>query len=272
MTDQLFLFNDFINELDDKNSPGHLDQLELFYDDTDELFNSITEIVTESHLAITYFTANKENFPSSDKEKPKGYLLKWPNHENGILTVISSQENGSLNSLTAVFPFSATGTDFICRLQRIRLFSNAIEAQLQVMAGEDELLELTFYDIHFLYDRPAYKKDARYHFVLRAFAYHAEIHENPESMSALFPRPDLGADHYEVQGPIIGIEEFSDGMLKQKTWTVKTVIAENPDGKPVVLDILLSAKVLGKRKPPAVSQCLTAVIWLQGHLWGEIKD
>lgn len=272
MTDQLLLFNNFINELDENNSPGHLDQLELFFEDTDELFNSITEIVTASQLAITYLTANKEENLQSAKENPEGYLLKWPDPEYGLMTVISSQEKGSLNSLTAVYPFSSSGTQFTCRLQEIRLFSNKIEAQLRVTAGEDDLLELTFYDIHFLYDQAIYKKDAQYRFILRAFAYHVEIHKESESLSALFQRPDLGADHYEVQGQVIAINELKNGMLKQRTWALKVAIAEDPCGEATALEILLSAKVLGNEKPPTAGQGISAVIWLQGHLWGEITE
>lgn len=271
MTENLFLLNSHIEELDEKNSPGHLDQIELFYEDTDELFSSMTEIITASQLAVTYATANKESARQLNKTEPAGYLLKWPDAEAGLSTVIASQENGSCNSLAAVFPFIIKGTTIICRLTGIRLFYNRLEAQLRVLAGDEELLELTFYDIHYLYDRTVYQENGLYQFVIRAFAYHFEINDDPEKFSAAFPRADLGADHYEIQGPVYDIEQPQFAMLQQKITILKVSIAQNPDGTPVLLDVIISGKVMGKQPAPRPGQCINAVIWLQGHLWGTAE-
>jgi len=268
MSDNLFLFNTFIEELDEKTSPGHLDQIELFYEDTEELFKSMTDIITASQLATTFATANRTSTVPPGKTESSGYLLKWPDAEAGLSTVICSQADGCCNSLAAAFPFTSSGTLFTCRLTGIRLFANRLEAQLKVNAGEEELLELTFYDIHYLQDRTIYRENGLYQFALRAFAYHFEVYDDPEAFSAMFPRADLGSDHYEIQGPVCLVEQPEKDMLKQKILSVKVSVAQNPDGTPVILEVIISARVLGQKKAPAAGQCINAVIWLQGHLHG----
>ena len=269
MGDNLFLFEDFITELSESNSPGHLDQLELFYEDTEELFGSLTEIITASQLAITYATLHKDSFPALKPDEPAGYLLQWPDSQCGLTTLIHSAQAGMCNSFVAVFPFISDGTRYPCRVLETRLFSNRLEAQLVVLAGADELLSLTFYDARYLADRIVYQKDTVYQFILRGFAYHLEEYCSEDiGMSAMFPRADLGADHYEIQGQVTAVKAVPVKMLKQQVWLVSVTIARTEADEPLDIEVCLSARILGKNRLPEVGANVRAVIWLQGHLWG----
>ena len=199
MTDKLFLFDDLISELSEDASPGHLDQLELFYENTEELFASMTSIITSSLVATTCASLRPELAPPAASSEPAGFLLNWPSMRCGLTSIIRSDQQGQCNSLAAVFPFIGDGVKHRCRLLETRLYANRLEAQLAAYIGEDEELALTFYDAHYLANRTIYQKDAAYHFVLRGFVYHLEITDG-EFMEALFQRAELGADHYETAG------------------------------------------------------------------------
>lgn len=271
--ENLFLFDKsgFVTELSEEKSPGHLDQLEMFYEDTEKLFNSISEKISSSQLAITYATVRPQEFGPPAAGEPSGYLLHWPAHQYGLSVVIRSEGDGQQNSLQAVFPFSCEGVSFICRLIEVRLFSNRLEAQLKVVAGEDEELELTFYDAHYLADRMVYREAGVYQFILRAFAYFFEAQAasaDDDGLWALFNRTELGADHYEVHGPVKSVTELSEPMLGQPTWQVRVVIGRSSAGEDQLFDIFLTRKILGQGRVPVAGDNARAVVWLQGHLWG----
>jgi hypothetical protein len=275
--DNLFLFekSSFITELSEEKSPGHLDQLEIFYEDTEKLFDSISEKISSSQLAVTYATVRPNEFGPPAAGEPSGYLLHWPAHQSGLSTIIRSDGEGQQNSLQAVFPFSCDGTSYLCRLVEIILFNNRLEAQLKVMAGENEELELTFYDSHYLADRVVYREAGVYQFILRAFAYFFEaqaVSADDDGLWALFNRSELGADHYEVHGPVRSVTGLSEPLLGQKTWRVEIVIGRSAADEDQLLDIFLTQKVLGKGRLPAVGDNARAVVWLQGHLWGIPGD
>ena len=62
--EKLFLFeDDLITDLSEDQSPGHLDQIELFYEDTDSLFDSISDVIADSQLAVTFASVRAEKFP-----------------------------------------------------------------------------------------------------------------------------------------------------------------------------------------------------------------
>lgn len=270
MNDNLFLFDDgFITELDESASPGHLDQLELFYEDTEELFAGMTSVITASQMAVSYATSHADSSLKPDPAEPVGHLLEWPSSRCGLTSIIRSDQGGQCNTLQAVFPFTGEGVLYCCKLLETRLFSNRLEAQLVVLAGLDEELSLTFYDAHYLLDRMVYKKDEVYQFVLRGFIYHLMVNApDPQykGMTAIFPREELGADHYEVQGPVKEVKEFDFDMLGQKFWLVKITIANNSAGEDLDLDLVLTRKVLGTGQVPRIGDDISAAIWLQGHL------
>ena len=273
--ENLFLFDrdKLIIELNEEQSPGHLDQIELFYDDTAQLFDSISDIIATSQLAVTYVSARPGQFATAPAGEPAGWLLQWPDGLHGLSCIIRSDDQGQTNALQAVFPFSSEGVTCTCRLLAVRLFYNRLEAQLQVLVGAEEELSLTFYDTRYLHDRLAYRKDATYQFVIRAFAYVfaalAPDEDSVDGLWALFNREELGADHYEIHGPVRAVAEYELPMLGQKLWRVSVVIGCSSDMEEQLLDILVSAKVLGKGNPPRVGDQVRAVAWLQGHLWGE---
>lgn len=272
MSDNLFMFDDFIKELGEAESPGHLDQLELFYEDTEELFASLTEIITSSKVAITYALVHKDSLPALKPNEPVGHLLNWPDSQAGLCTIIRSDQAGACNSFVAAYPFSSDGIKYPCKLLEIRLFNNQLEAQLVALVGEDELLSLTFYDTRYLSDRLAYSKDCVFEFVLRGFAYHLEASQAEDlDQSAVFPREDLGADHYEIQGPVTSVTTLPHKILGQTIHVLAVTMARTVADEPLDVEIYLTAKVLGKSRLPQAGENVSAVIWLQGHLCGPLS-
>lgn len=276
--ENLFLFDKtgFITELSEENSPGHLDQLEIFYEDTEKVFDSISEKIASSQLAITYATVRPKEFAALTTGEPSGYLLHWPAHQHGLSAVIRSEGDGQQNSLQCVFPFSCEGVTFTCRLTEVRLFSNRLEAQLKVIAGAEEELELTFYDAHYLADRVVYQAAGVYQFVLRAFAYffvaQPASEEEEEGLWALYNRSELGADHYEIHGPVQSVSELAEPMLGQKTWQVRILVGRSMADEEHLIEVFLTQKILGNGRLPVVGDNARAVVWLQGHLWGVEED
>jgi hypothetical protein len=158
MNDKLFLFDDLITELSEDASPGHLDQLELFYKDTEELFGSMTSIITSSQLAVTCSSLHPELAQPLAAGEPAGHLLQWPSPRCGLTSVIRSDQQGQCNSLIAVF------------------------------------------------------------------------------------------------------------------WLLRTLIARTSSGEEIEIDLLLTGKTLGKNSLPQAGDCINALIWLQGHLWGPTES
>ena len=272
--EKLFLFeDDLITDLSEDQSPGHLDQIELFYEDTDSLFDSISDVIADSHLAVTFASVRAEQFPAP-ADQAKGWLLHWPDHQKGLTCVVRSDGNGQQNSLVAVFPFFNDGIQYHCRVNGVRRFASRFEAQIEALVGDDELLSLTFYDCHYLSDRNVYRKNAAYRFVLRSFAYHFNLQSPADSefFSAVFNREDLGADHYELQGPVRKVEEIAGPFLGQKAWNVHIVVANSEDGEEMLLPVIITARLLGKGSLPKPGDSLQALVWLQGHLWGVEED
>lgn len=274
MNHKLFLFDDFITELSEDTSPGHLDQLELFYENTEELFGSMTSIITSSLIAVTCASLRPEITRTLAKTEPAGHLLQWPSARCGLTSIIRSDQQGQCNSLVAVFPFIGDGVKHHCRLLEARLFANRLEAQLTAYVGKDEELSLTFYDAHYLADRTIYQKDGLYQFALRGFAYHLEVSIPGDDgfMEAIFQREELGADHYEISGLVRKVTEYDFSMPKQKFWLIRTLIARTSGEEEIEIDLLLTGKTLGKSCLPEPGNCINALIWLQGHLWGPAEE
>lgn len=274
MSDKLFLFDDFTTELSEDASPGHLDQLELFYKDTEELFGSMTSIITSSQLAVTCASLHPELARTPDASEPTGHLLQWPSARCGLTSVIRSDQQGQCNSLIAVFPFIGDGVKQRCRLLETRLYANRLEAQLFAYIGVDEELNMTFYDAHYLANRNIYQKEALYNFILRGFAYHLEtVTPGPDGfMEAIYQREELGADHYEISGLVKDVKEYDFAMPEQKFWLIRTLIARTSGGEKIEIDLLLTGKVLDKGSLPKQGDCINALIWLQGHLWGPAEE
>ncbi|NCB39609.1 MAG: hypothetical protein EOM80_12675 [Erysipelotrichia bacterium] len=279
MNDNLFLFNDFIIELSENESPGHLDQIEIFYEDTEKLFDSLTDVITGSQLAMTYASVRQKGKILNVAGEPEGYLLQWPDNRCGLSSIVRSESAGMHNSVIAVFPFVNEGVRFFGRLRETRLFANRLEAQLVVDFGEEEELALTFYDVHYLSNRSIYRKNGRYDFVLRGLAYFIEnsasVNCGESVEGALFPREDLGFDHYEIQGLIKKIEIIDAelyGQKAQKIWQIRLAFAVFPSGEDVELDIFVSEKVMKKSCALKTGENIQAVIWLQGHLWGVSEE
>lgn len=294
-------FADLITELSEENSPGHLDQLELFYDDTEDVFGSLITILSTSQEAVTYSAdESAKPFVLPDGE-PSGYLLVWPAQRFGLTTIMHTDGSKQRNACIAVFPFISDGIRYTARLEEIRLFASRLEAQLVVLAGPDEELYLTFYDAHFLTDRAFYQKGETYQFIIRGLAYFFEVFAakpiiisdpegvkkirqvsaeagqsitndseaitiNTSGMAALFPREELGADHYEIHGPVKLVKELDAEMLGQKVWQVRVTVAHTCGDEDLDIDVWVTKKVLGKGRLPQVGEDVRTVIWLQGHL------
>jgi hypothetical protein len=195
------------------------------------------------------------------------------------------------------------GVQHTIRLERVRLWPNRLEAQIEALVGADEELSITFFDPLFAANRAFYRKDEIYQFVLVGFRYDFEIvdpapividdmekvrrlrtmmyKDDPEKrgtqvplvfetkgMAAFLPRGDLAADDYEFQGPVKSVTEFHTEMFGQQAWRVRITVSR-PASKDIDIDIdlCLTRKVLGDCRLPNIGEDVRGILWLQGYLW-----
>lgn len=294
-------FEDVIVTISDEEAGGHGSHWESFFDDVRVLLKALPRIIQESKLALTYAdnkSAKPYPFPS---DEPKGALLVWPIPRFGLIAAIELDPQSGANKLISAYPWVSEGVQHTIRVERIRLWPNRLEAQIDALVGADEVLSLTFFDPLFAANRAFYKKNEIYQFVLVGFPYVFEIvdpapivindlekagrlrtmmykddssqrdtHEplvfETKGMAAFLPRGDLATDDYEFQGPVKSVTEFYTEMLGQQAWRVRITVSRIDD-RDFDIDLCLTRKVLGDGRLPKIGDDVRGILWLQGYLW-----
>lgn len=288
---------ELIQQLDEEQTPGHLDQVEMFYEDTDEVFKSLTGVITKSEEAVSYGTVRQEQAPELKEDETLGYVIVHPNQHAGLSCVLHCDPKKMKNSVKAVFPFIDEGCKYPCTIQSVKLFDNKVEAQIEAFIDDEQNLSMTFYDAHYLNNRAFYNGKDTFHFIIRGFAYCIEINQpgkvqitdpeelqklagvvegevkekvelDLENMIAVYPREDMGADHYEIQSPVLEVNQYPEKVNEQTVWQIRVMLGRNPDGSEIPLDVYITERSLEGAPLPKVGDNISAVVWLQGHLWG----
>ena len=294
-------FEEIITEISNEEAGAHGDHLGIFLREPVDLLKELPQIIQESQVILTFSdnkSAKQYAFPESE---PRGALLVWPIQRFGLITVIRLGAQNSANELISAYPWVSEGVQHPVRLQKIRLWPNRLEAQIQGALGTEEEMTVTFFDPLFAANRIFYKKDEFYQFILAGFPYTLEItHSEPitisgqdkvrrlrsamyandpeqrdsqellvfqtKGMAALLSRDDLDPDDYEFQGPVKSVAELHAKILGQRVWRIRITINRLCD-KDFDIDLYLTEKVLGNYEMPEVGDDVRGVLWLQGYLW-----
>ena len=104
--------NEFVSCLIEDQASDHCDQLEMYYEEAEEVFNNLKNLLPKSEDAESYGQVNREKAPALSPEEPLGYLAVYPGQNAGISMVIHSNPKTMKNSVKAVFPFIGEGGKF----------------------------------------------------------------------------------------------------------------------------------------------------------------
>lgn len=283
--------NEFVRVLTEEQASDHCDQLEMYYEEAEQVFGSLKTLLPKSEDVESYGSVHHEEKPALSADEPLGFLAVYPSQNAGVSMVIHNDAKTMKNSVKAVFPFIGEGNKYPCSIQNIQLYPNHLEAQISAFIDEDQNLLLNFYDTHYLDNRTFYNDKDTFQFIIRALAYCVEVNQTTDpnelkkiaglvdkdskdnleidakNMIAVYPREDMGADHYEIQSPVQDIKEYGN-INGEKVWQIGILLGTTPAGEDIPLDIYVTERSLNGSPLPKVGDNISAVVWLQGHLWG----
>ncbi len=294
-------FEAVVGECCSEDDVGHGNHLGIFYDDLTRLFNQLPEIIQQGRIALSYAdnkSARPYPFP---EQEPTGVLLEWPIPRFGLISVIQTDSPEGGNEFISAYPWVSDGAQHTIIIEEIKLWPNRLEAQIQCVVGSEKDHSLVFFDPLFAANRKFYKKGEAYQFIFTGFTYTMEIvspdpiiiHEqehvsrlrgvmhanNPAErdskeplifqtcgMAALLPRPDLGEDDYEFQGPVRSVTELHEKMLGQRVWCIRITVLR-PCDIDFDIDLYVPENKLKNRRLPNIGEDVRGVLWLQAYLW-----
>ncbi|HET8553402.1 MAG TPA: hypothetical protein VFL78_01130, partial [Rhodanobacteraceae bacterium] len=166
---------------------------------------------------------------------------------------------GEANMFCSLFPYCFHGIEQSVVLDRVHVWENGLEAQVECHLGS---ASLTFYDIDFINNRDWYARNCTYAFVLTGLAYEAKpaqahtfsVTRSPdwrdgmvwlsgddlalpkdtdesmetystEGMCMLLPVDDWDVDDYAFQGSINDL--WSMSMLGQRAWRARVTVVRD---------------------------------------------
>ena len=263
---------EFIKVMTEDETPGHYDQIEMFYENAEAVLTTLPKILKSSEEVVSYGSEKSEEAPAISPDEPLGYLACHPSQNSGLEMVIYSNPKTMKNSVKDVFPFVDEGAKYNCSIQNIHLFDNRMEAQIEAFIDDENNMLLNFFDTHYLNNRAFYNNEDNFQFIIRGFAYGLEKNEPDDTIISVSQREDMGLDHYEIQSPVKDIDELPEKINGQKVWRLGLVLGFNPDGSEIPLDVYITERSLADSQLPKEGDNISAVVWLQGHLWGIGED
>lgn len=284
--------SEFKKVMTEEETSDHCDQLEIFYENAEEVFDSLRTLLPKCEDVQSYAGEHKEEAPSLSADEPLGFLAVYPSQNDGISIVMHCDPKTHKNKVKAVFPFIGEGCKYSCSIRNVSLYPNRLEAVISSFVDEEENLLLNFYDTHYMDNRVFYNSKDSFQFIIRGLAYCVEVNQasdpdelkklagmidkdsvaenleiDPNSMIAVYPREDMGADHYEIQSPVQDIKKYGEVNGKE-VWQIGVSLGTTPDGEDIPLDIYVTKESMNGTPLPKAGDNISAVVWLQGHLWG----
>lgn len=268
----------------------------LFEGGGEELVRRLPEIVSAA-LNQTGFGDSRPGPYASRGVWANAVTLAWPIRMKGVQLLLDIGEKR--NSLLSAFPFTAEGIEQRLMLERVIVWPNRAEAQIEARLGP---ASICFFDTAFAINRGWYLAGQEYQFVLAGLAYVAAPAKNEAllipaaspgaralrrlqteddsgptridplriettGMAALLPTGG-DRDDYQFHGPVVEVRETE--LLGEPAWRVRAVVLRESDAgqdKDIVLEILVTRRVWRGDRPPAVGEDIEGSLWLQGHLW-----
>jgi len=294
---ETFLFED---EVEDARRHDSWSQWAPLFDHEDEVRELIPPLVQEGY---TSFQGYGDVVPAPrlrPDDWTTGRYLVWPQLYDSVVGVVRTDLDPA--ALVMLFPFLSTRTEHAVQVERVRVWSDGVIAQIEGGLGD---AEIAFFDPHYLDDRLWYEQGGVYKFALAGLAYAAgypevwelavelkpEIraalqaareHENRdmpapkrdklslEGAAIFFKLPDGDIDDYRFHGPIKDVDEFE--LLGRHAWRLTvTVMRTAGDEEDVDLDIVVTDKAWEEPEPPRIGRDIEGALWLQGSLVKPLK-
>lgn len=262
----------------------------------DDIFALLPDAFRQAHLIeLPTAPVRRANHPL-DPTEPEGKLFAWPTMNTGLALLLARGGEGW--SMISCWPFLTNGSEHDAEIERVMLAPNRLQAMIEARIGGE--LGLTYYDWEFATKRGLYVSGVDHRLVLVGIAHAfgsadtAPVKLGPEApsfsvlsregeavgedgmitisttgMAAIFQRPDVAPNAYELRGPVVQVRKTLNELLGQSVWLVRVIVARIGDGNDVKvnLDVAVTAAVLNGRPLPEVGDDVQAFVLLQGSIW-----
>jgi len=270
---------------------------DAFYDDMEQdIMMKIPEFIEDAKAIKPYENIMIKDEPKNDIKWLDGYITISPKKEQDdyigvVFGKVPSEDNVQLISM---FPCLAYGSEYTLSLEKVFVWSNGHEAQIEVDLG---FTTINFYDTNYTLNRKWYLKDNKYTFQIMGIAYRCEprvekeievdpkpevaealgLSENTkkrtislEGMSSFIPISDWDRDDYSFSGIIQEIYEVYINMLNEKVWICSTRVlrsgGDTDDELIYDIDILVTSKTWKGNNIPQKGDDIEGSVWMQGKL------
>ncbi len=260
-----------------------------FYDSPDEAFQALPERLPQAVPLKTF----GDTYPGPHKipgSCANGSYLAWPNANRGLIATLQATEQRT--KLLNVAPLADYGVKAGIEIQRVHVWSNGAEAQIEGIWGD---AAISFFDLTFLSNRSWYEAGKRLDFGLAGIAYTAgpasaepleiapdsgfadtlrtelgvadgkTLELDLEGAAVLAPIADGDRDDYWFRGPVRSVEAFDD-WLGQPGWLVRVCVMQM-DSEDAELDVFVTGRACTGDGPPQLGEDIEGALWLQGRLW-----
>ena len=265
---------------------------DAFFDDMQkDVMANIGKYTEHSAIIKSSYSEASEN-SVDDEEWEKGFILTYPqdNLDEGIGSIVGIIEKDKNMTFISIFPHLNYGQIYEFELDKVYVWNNGHEAQLEVSLG---FTDLAFYDIHYDVNRKYYQSEKKYKFQILGIAYRCnyrkktemEVETTPEVAEALdipigtrtislvgmasFMRIDSwDRDDYSFSGIIQNVKGVYISISDIKGWICTTrVLVEGSDSENIYdMDILVTEKIWKHSHAPKVGDDIEGSVWMQGRL------
>lgn len=280
-------------EYEDKQEHFVGSHFDAFFEDMKtEVVTNLPRYLEESLIIESYRNDLIENEPKNSMDWKKGYILSYPNKEtnDGIGVICGIAEEDSEIQLISIFPWINKGRVYSFPLEKVYVWDNGFEAQLEVDIG---FTTIYFYDIHYTINRRWYMQNITYKFQILGIAYHASCRKDTEievdtsdelakalglelgakrkytltGMASLLPIDAWDIDDYSFSGLITQVQEIEIELIKEKAWVCSTTVLKSGiDDIEYDIDILITLRVWKESNPPKIGDDIVGNLWLQGKM------
>ncbi len=265
---------------------------DAFFDDMqNDVMINIGEYTENSSVVESSHISDLQDI-SDDKRWQKGFILAYPkdNSDEGMGSIIGIVEEEKELTFISLFPHLNYGQIYELELNKVYVWSNGHEAQIEVDLG---FTELAFYDIHYDVNRKFYFSGDKYKFQILGIAYSCEnrveteieVETTPEmakaldmpvgmrtvslvGMASFIPIDSWDRDDYSYSGIIQNVKGVYISISDIKGWICTTrVLVEGSDSENIYdMDILVTEKIWKSKTAPKVGDDIEGSVWTQGRL------
>lgn len=264
----------------------------FFEDMKTEVVMNIPKYMEQSLIVESYKNDLIEKELKNSTDWKKGYILSYPNKEtnDGLGVICGIVEEDSEIQLISIFPWVDKGRVYSFPLEKVYVWDNGFEAQLEVDIG---FTTIYFYDIHYTINRRWYMQNITYKFQILGIAYSASYRKETEievdtpdelaktlglelgakrkytltGMASLLPIDSWDIDDYSFSGLITQVQEIEIELIKEKAWVCSTTVLKSGiDDVEYDIDILITSRVWEELNPPKIGDDIVGKLWLQGKM------